>query len=174
MKRLLLVIDYQHDFIDGSLGFLSAPLLAQGIKNLIISFREANEDVIFTMDTHHSHYLETQEGKQLPVMHCIENTQGHEIYHKIKDVMKPEDIIFKKPTFGSMALGNYLKNKDYDVIEIVGLVTNICVISNAIIAKSALPEAKIIIHKNLCASFSDDLHEKAIDVMKSLQMHIVE
>jgi nicotinamidase/pyrazinamidase len=174
MKKLLLVIDYQHDFIDGSLGFQKAPLLAEGIKRLIQSFRDAKDDIIFTMDTHHFDYLTTQEGTILPVVHCIENTQGHEIYQTLKEVMKKEDVIFKKPTFGSLELGNYLKDKSYGVIEIVGLVTNICVISNAIIAKSALPEAKIIIHRNLCASFSDELHEKALDVMESLHIYIVD
>lgn len=172
MKKLLLVVDYQYDFIDGTLGFPEAASLADGIREKIETFHIANNDVIFTMDTHHSDYLQTQEGKALPVVHCIENTHGYEIYQRVKDVMKKEDVIFKKPSFGSLELGHYLKDKAYDVIEIVGLVTNICVISNAVIAKSALPEAQIIIHQHLCASFSKELHHQAINVMRSLQMVI--
>ncbi len=173
MKKLLMVIDYQHDFVDGALGFLKAATLSKGIKEKIRQYHMAGDDVIFTMDTHQSDYLSTQEGRLLPIKHCIEGTQGFEIYSDLKEVMYASDLIFKKPTFGSLSLGEYLKHQSYASIELVGLVTNMCVISNAVIAKSALPESSIIIDSRLCASFSDELHEKALDIMASLHMHIL-
>jgi nicotinamidase-related amidase len=173
MKKLLLVIDYQHDFIDGALGFKKAPTLSTGIKDKIRQYHTSGDDVILTMDTHDVDYLSTQEGQLLPIMHCIEGTKGFKIYSDLSDVIDDQDLVFRKSTFGSLALGEYLKHQSYASIELVGLVTNMCVISNAIIAKSALPEAKIIIDSLLCASFSDELHEKALDVMRALQMEVV-
>jgi nicotinamidase/pyrazinamidase len=174
MKKLLLVIDYQHDFVDGALGFQKALTLSSGIKEKIKMFHASGDDVIFTMDTHQKDYLSTQEGQLLPILHCIEGTPGFEIFSELKDVIEEKDLVFQKPTFGSLALGKYLEHHPYQSIELVGLVTNMCVISNAVMAKSACPEAKIFIHRSLCASFSDELHEKALDIMKSLQMHVIE
>lgn len=173
MRKLLLVIDYQKDFVDGALGFEKAKTLSEGIRKKIISYRNDGWDIALTMDTHHEDYLKTQEGRILPIVHCIDQTEGHQIYDGIRDVIHEGDKVFKKPTFGSIALGNYLKEKNYDAIELVGLVTNMCVISNAVIAKAALPEAEIIIDSRLVASFSDELHQKALDVMKGLQMTIL-
>jgi nicotinamidase-related amidase len=174
MKTCLLVIDYQNDFIDGALGFEGADRLATGIKKLIDSFHQQGFDVIFTLDTHTNEYLDTQEGKNLPVKHCILGTNGHQIYPLVNHVRGEHDVMFYKNTFGSLDLANFLHQKDYHEIVIVGLVTNICVISNAVMAKAALPEAKIIIYKNLVASFDEQLHEKTLEVMQSLQMDIQE
>ena len=174
MKTCLLVIDYQNDFINGALGFPGADQLADGIKQLIDRYHQAKEDVIFTFDTHDQDYLETQEGQRLPIKHCIQGTVGHRLYPSIDDAKNKTDKVFFKPTFGSLELANYLKNQGYQEISIVGLVTNICVISNAVLAKAALPEATIIIYKNLIASFDESLHEKTLDVMESLQMDIRE
>lgn len=172
MKKCLLVIDYQHDFVDGSLGFPKAKDLSQGIEALIQSYHEKNHDVIFTYDTHDSSYFNTQEGKKLPIIHCQKGSHGHQLYEPIHRLKNLRDQSYEKCTFGSLDLANDLKKKAYDVIEIVGLVTNMCVISNAILAKAACPEAEIIIHESLCASFDDQLHEQAIHVMRSLQMTI--
>lgn len=174
MKKCLLVIDYQNDFVDGALGFPGADQLAKGIEKLMGQFHQQKDDVIFTLDTHTEDYLNTQEGQKLQVKHCIQHTAGHDIYPIVNHARSDQDKIFFKNTFGSLELANYLHQKDYQEIIIVGLVTNICVISNAVLAKSALPEAKIIIYKNLVASFDDQLHQKTLDVMKSLQMEIEE
>lgn len=172
MKTCLLVIDYQNDFVDGALGFKGADHLALGIKACIDDYHQKNQDVIFTLDTHHENYLQTQEGKHLPIKHCIQGTIGHELYPTIDHTKREEDRAFIKGTFGSLELANYLATRQYDEVALVGLVTNICVISNAILAKAALPEANIVIYKNLVASFDNDLHEKTLEVMQSLQMEL--
>jgi nicotinamidase-related amidase len=172
MKKCLLVIDYQHDFIDGALGFPKAKTLAPGIKALMNQFHQEHHDVIITYDTHDETYMKTVEGKYLPIPHCIKNTKGHMLYEDIRDALSDQDKIYEKPTFGSLELANDLKNKQYDEIHIVGLVTNICVVSNAILAKAALPNSEIIIHQNLCASFDEQGHEAALYVMKSCHMRI--
>lgn len=111
--------------------------------------------------------------KRLPIIHCIDNTKGHEVYGSTGKYLKDAKKVFKKNTFGSLELGNFLKDKDYDEIEIAGLVTNMCVISNAIIAKSALPEARIVVDKNASLSFDKDLHNKTLDVLKGMQVDII-
>ncbi len=172
MNTCLLVIDYQNDFVDGTLGFEGADQLASGIKSCIDRYHKAGHDVIFTLDTHHENYLDTQEGKKLPIKHCIKGTEGHRLFPLVDQARSDHDVIFYKGTFGSLDLANYLAQKHYDEVILVGLVTNICVISNAVLAKAALPEAKIIIYRNLVASFDQDLHEKTLQVMESLQMEI--
>ena len=173
MKKLLIVIDYQNDFVDGSLGFQDAKLIEEYIVNLIDEYHQNNQDVIFTLDTHQDNYLKSQEGINLPIVHCIDGTSGHQLYGKVKQQVALSDKIFKKPTFGSLDLGIYLKDKDYDEITIVGVVSNICVISNAIIAKAALPEAKIIIDCKGIASNDIALQNKAIDILSNLQCIII-
>ena len=110
MKKLLVVIDYQNDFVNGSLGFQEAVALEDYLADLIKEYHNNNDDVIFTYDTHQKNYLTTQEGKNLPVAHCLENTEGWQLYGKIHDLAKNDKKIIKE-TFGSLALGNYLKNK---------------------------------------------------------------
>lgn len=173
MKKILLVIDFQKDFVDGSLGFEGADRLDSLILDKIQAYRNANLEVAFTFDTHPDNYLETQEGKSLPVEHCIENTDGWQLFGKVKDSICEKDKRFLKPTFGSSELLDYLKKEQFDEIEIVGLVTNICVIANAVIAKTALPEAKIIVDAQCVDSFDKELHEKALDVMESFQIKVI-
>lgn len=172
MKKLLVVIDYQNDFVNGSLGFKEAVDLEEYLVRLINEYHRNNDDVIFTYDTHQPNYLETQEGQNLPVVHCVENTEGWQLYGKVNDLAKNDKKIIKE-TFGSLQLGNYLKDKEYEEITLVGVVSNICVVSNAIIIKAALPEAKIIIDCNGIASNDESLQEKAIDLMSNLQMNII-
>lgn len=172
MKKLLIVIDYQNDFVSGSLGFKEAQDLENYLITLIDEYHLNNDDVLFTLDTHQDDYLNLQEGKNLPIAHCIENSEGWQLYGKIKDLAKDDKQIFKN-TFGSLELGNYLRNTDYDEIRFVGVVSNICVISNAVIAKSALLEAKIIVDVQGIASNDSTLQQKAIDIMKNLQMIII-
>lgn len=179
-KKVLVVVDYQKDFVDGALGFESAKNLDEGIAALMKEYAEDEDGVIYcTFDTHSQDYLETQEGKKLPVEHCIEGTWGWELYGKVQEmeIMYPMKCTrIKKPTFGSLKLGGKLRtlNHDYGVesITLVGVVTNMCVISNAVMAKAACPEAEIIIKKDLVDSFDKDLHQKALDVMASMQMTV--
>ena len=149
MKKLLLVIDYQNDFVNGALGNTYAQQIYENVKKDIISYQNNNDDIIFTLDTHDDNYLNTIEGKYLPIKHCIKGTFGHELYQDIKFLAKGYPQI-EKQTFGSKQLFDLLKNKNYDDILIIGVVTNICVISNAIIVKSIFPNADIKIKKELC------------------------
>ena len=173
MKKLLIVVDYQKDFVNGSLGFKEAEYLDEYLASLIDQYHQNKDDVIFTFDTHHNNYLETQEGKNLPIEHCIKNSDGWKLYGKVNTAKKEEDVCIEKPTFGSLELGNYLKEKSYQEITLVGVVSNICVLSNAIIVKSALPETPICIDLKGIASNDVSLEKKAIDLLKSLHFHIV-
>lgn len=172
MKKCLIVVDYQIDFVSGSLGFEKAVLLDKKIADKIEKYHKNDDEVIFTFDTHKSDYLQTQEGKNLPIEHCIENTDGHKLYGKTATVQKNDDKCFYKPSFGSPQLFEYLKGREYESIELCGVVSNICVISNAILAKTAQPETEIIVDKECIASNDDMLNDCAIEVMKSLQIKV--
>ncbi len=171
--KLLIVVDYQNDFVDGSLGFPGAELLDEKIAEKIELYHENGDKVIFTMDTHSKDYLGTQEGKNLPVEHCIKGTDGHKLYGKTALAFREGDMIFEKPTFPSLELANYLKDKPFDNVEIVGLVSNICVISNAIMVKSALPEAIITVDAACTDSFDKEMNKKCLDVMQGLQIKVI-
>lgn len=172
-EKLLIVVDYQNDFVNGSLGFSGAEHLDKIICEKISKFRNEGNDIIFTLDTHSQDYLSTQEGKKLPVEHCIKGTYGHSLYGEVAGLKKDSDKIFEKNTFPSIELGIYLRDKGYRLIELCGLVSNICVISNAIICKSALPEAEIIVDKRATASNDSALNEKCFDVMSGMQITII-
>ncbi|NTW71312.1 MAG: cysteine hydrolase [Eubacteriaceae bacterium] len=173
MKKLLIVVDYQVDFVSGSLGFPKAVELELPICEKIEDYRKNGDDVIFTFDTHEVDYLLTQEGIKLPVEHCIKGTPGWELYGKVSHYLNESTMKFEKNTFGSLELANYLQKKEYKTVELAGIVSNICVISNAVLAKAALPEAKIIIDALCTASHDDVLHEKTLDVMEGLQMEVI-
>lgn len=173
MKKCLIVVDFQNDFVNGALGFEGAEKLDAIIENKIKEYLKNKDDIIYTLDTHYENYLETQEGKRLPVIHCLDGSYGHKVYGNSAKYLKNAKKVFKKNTFGSLDLGNFLKGQDYNEIELAGLVTNMCVISNAIIAKSALPEARIIVDKNASMSFDEDLHNKTMDVLKGLQVDVM-
>lgn len=168
--KLLIVVDYQNDFVTGALGFKQAEDIKPAILEKIQKYRSNGDKILFTLDTHTDNYMDTLEGKHLPIPHCIKGTHGH----KLSGINPSEnDVIIEKPSFGSAELFEYLKGKNYESIELVGIVTNICVISNAIIAKAALPEIPIIIDSKCVASADDELHHKALDVMHSLQINIL-
>ena len=171
MKKLLIVVDYQKDFVDGALGFPGAEKLARPIQERIEAYRRAGDEVVFTFDTHQKNYMETQEGKNLPVPHCIEGTEGWELYPPLK-VVEGEKVFHKK-TFGSSELMDYLRENSYEQIELVGLVSSICVISNAVIAKAAQPETPVVLDSKLTAGHDPELHEAAMKVMAGLQIKIL-
>ena len=172
MKRLLIVVDYQNDFVNGSLGFENAKKIDSYIASLIKQFHQNQDDVIFTYDSHETNYLNTQEGKNLPIAHCIRKTDGWNLYGKVAQEKNKNDLCIYKNTFGSLELGNILKDTRYLDITIVGIVSNICVLSNAIIVKSDLPEVPIYIDKKGIASNDLDLQEKTIEILENLQFKV--
>ena len=171
MKKLLIVVDYQVDFVSGSLGFPDA-LELEKIVDRILDYENNEDDVVFTLDTHYENYPETVEGINLPITHCVKNTIGHELYGSVKDLAIMHRV-FEKETFGSSKLFEYLQENHYDEVELCGVVTNICVNSNAVIVKSALPNAKITIRRELVASNDKALEENAFTIMKNLHMEII-
>lgn len=170
--NLLVVVDYQNDFVNGSLGFSGAEKLEKPILKKIQQYIIDGDEVVFTLDTHASNYLDTEEGKYLPVPHCIKGTEGHKLYGNVARISKFASAIFEKGTFGCEALGEYILDGKYENIELCGLVSNICVLSNAVIAKTAAPYAHIIVDAK-CTSCADPaLNEKALDIMQSLQIEV--
>ena len=174
MKKLLLVVDYQKDFVDGALGFPGAEALDGPIAARIRAYRAAGDDVAFTLDTHGEDYAHTQEGRRLPVPHCILNTPGWALYGETACARDPgADTTFEKPTVPSHRLGGWLKERGYARVELCGLVSHICVLSNAVVAKAALPEAEIVVDARLTASYDAALHEKALDILEGLQVTVL-
>lgn len=173
MNKCLILVDYQVDFVCGSLGFENAADLDERIVKKINEYRNNGDKIIFTFDTHNCDYYNTQEGRLLPVEHCIVDTKGHNLYGKTATAKQDEDLCFCKSTYGSDKLFDYLKNKVFDSIELCGLVSNICVISNAVLAKTAQPETKIIVDSKCTASNDKQLNQAALDVMRGLQILIV-
>lgn len=174
MKKLLLVVDYQKDFVDGALGFPGAEKLDGPIAEKIAAYRSAGDDVAFTLDTHQETYLDTQEGRKLPVPHCLMNTEGWQLYGKTGQALdKSRDTVICKPTFPSLWLGDWLKGQGYDRIELVGLVSYMCVLSNAIVAKAALPEAELVVDASCTAGPDPRLHANALELLETLQITVV-
>ena len=173
MARLLVVVDYQNDFVDGALGFKDADKIAPRIVELINEFRNNKDEVVFTYDTHDADYLNTTEGKYLPVPHCLKGSQGWTLYPSIEPLLG-DSKVFEKPGFGSKDLGDYIAKNNFDEIYLCGLVSDICVFSNAIIAKaSASPYARIKVVRDATSSFDLAMQEKAFDVLKHLHIEII-
>ncbi len=173
MKKLLVVVDYQNDFVCGSLGFPGAREIEASICEKIEKYHAEGSDVLFTFDTHFENYPSTQEGRNLPIAHCIDQCDGWQLYGNVANLRLKSDYTISKHCFGSIDLANFLLKNQYDRIEFVGVVTDICVISNAVIAKAALPEAEIIIDAACVASNNETAGKKALDVMAGLQMTIL-
>lgn len=168
--KMLAVIDIQNDFIDGSLGTAEAVSIVENVKNKIISEREKGTYIVFTRDTHGEDYLSTREGKKLPVKHCIKGTKGWEITEKIET---SGSKIIDKPTFGTYELAEYAASLEgLEEIEVVGLCTDICVISNALLLKAKLPEINIIVDPSCCAGVTPESHENAVNAMAMCQIEI--
>jgi len=174
--KVLIIVDMQKDFIDGSLGTAEA----FGIVDAVVKRVENSkgELILFTQDTHQSDYLDTTEGKKLPVTHCVENTEGWQINENIRNAWRnnKDTIIiselpqntFTKSVFGSVDLVNFLKSRACEIseIEILGLCTDICVVSNAIMIKNTIPDVKISINAECCAGVTPKSHEEALNLMK--------
>jgi len=173
MKKCLIVVDYQNDFVNGALGFPEAAELERHIVQKIRHYRENGDNVIFTFDTHGENYMDTQEGRNLPVAHCVKNTPGHNLYGQTADLISESDKRFYKSTFGSDELYMYLKTAEFESIELIGLVSNICVISNAVLAKTAQPETPVLVDAKCTASNDAGLNGAVLDVMSSLQIQVI-
>ena len=172
MSKVLAVIDMQNDFIDGALGTPEAESI---VSNVIKTIEEFDGRVIYTMDTHGKNYMDTQEGKNLPVPHCIKGTPGWDIHKDIKAIMREEAI--EKPGFGSVDFGERLlaiNNEDpIESITFVGLCTDICVIVGVMIAKTFLPEVPLIVKSDCCAGVTPESHANALKVMEMCQVKIL-
>ena len=173
MKRLLIVVDYQRDFVEGALGFPGAEALDGPIADRIAAYRAAGDDVAFTLDTHGPDYPATEEGQWLPAAHCLRGSPGWSLYGRTGEARRPEDPVFEKETFPSLALGEWLRERDYGQVELCGLVSHICVLSNAVMVKAALPNAHITVDARLTASYDPALHQKALDVLEGNQIAVL-
>ena len=172
MQDVLVVVDMQNDFIDGALGTKEAVAIVTKVEEKIRNF---NGTVLFTRDTHENWYLETQEGKKLPIPHCIRDTEGWQIRRELDILRKTEPV--DKETFGSTDLADDLvaMNIDDEIksITFVGLCTDICVISNALLVKAALPEVPIIVDAACCAGVTPESHENALKAMEMCQVEVI-
>ena len=168
--KLLIVIDMQNDFIDGALGTKEAVAIVPKVAEKIAQWRSEGGEVVFTRDTHQKEYLQTQEGKNLPVVHCVEGTDGWQISNKLE---VGASRVFNKPSFGSMELADYVAGlASLEEIELVGLCTGICVISNAFILKAKLPEVPVSVDSSCCACVTPESHVTALNAMKLCQVKV--
>ena len=169
--KVLAIIDMQKDFIDGALGTKEAVSIVPKVAARLEKAREDGETVVFTRDTHHADYLSTQEGRKLPVPHCMEGTAGWQIDAALPG---PDAPGFDKPGFGSPALIDYLKGlPELESVEFIGLCTDICVITNAMMTKGALPEIPLFVRADCCAGVTPESHETALNAMKMCQISIL-
>lgn len=168
-KRLLAVIDMQNDFIRGALGTAEAQGIVQNVRERILAAKEAGEEIVYTRDTHANDYLSTAEGKNLPVPHCIKGSSGWQIADEIPVFGE----VIDKPTFGSVRLAEKIKSGGYESVELIGLCTDICVISNALLAKAFSPETRICVRADCCAGVTPASHGNALAAMRACQIEIV-
>jgi nicotinamidase-related amidase len=181
MQKILIVVDMQNDFITGSLKNDNAKAILPNVVNKINEYiplvKEGNAEIIYTLDTHSDNYLETQEGENLPVVHCIEGSEGWRLHSDVEKALDGFGTEFIKRSFGSIGLADKLsaihKECSIDEIEIIGVVSSICVVSNALIIKAALPEVKVSVSVDCIAGMSDEDNNAAITVMKCCQVNII-
>ncbi|MDO5861218.1 MAG: isochorismatase family cysteine hydrolase [Thermoplasmata archaeon] len=170
--RALVVVDYQNDFVDGSLGSPDAVSIEDAVCSRMEEHLASGDRVIVTMDTHGEDYLSTYEGTVLPVEHCIRGTPGWALHGRVAELAEREGCrILEKHTFGCAALLDELKG--CDEIELCGVATNICVLANAVIARTACPDARIVVRRDCVASYDRELGEKALAVLPSLQIEVL-
>jgi len=170
MKKLLIVVDMQEDFISGALGTKEAEAIVPAVVEKIAAF---DGDVVYTRDTHTGQYLDTAEGKKLPVVHCVKGTPGWQIHPEVLKAGEGKTVaVIDKPTFGSAELGDFATAGQYESIELIGLCTDICVISNALYLKACLWETPIAVWKDCCAGVTPDSHANALSAMTMCQIDI--
>ena len=173
MRKILIVIDMQNDFIDMALGTKEAVAVVDEVKKKIRSY--SVKDVMATMDTHEENYLKTQEGELLPVEHCIRGTLGWQLHPEIAPLLDGAEI-YEKPGFGSVRLAQDLKalsGTEEIELELIGLCTDICVVVNAFLFKAFMPEVKITVDSACCAGVTPEKHLAALETMRSCQINVV-
>ena len=169
--KVLCVIDMQNDFIDGALGTAEATTIVDNVRDKIDLYRKNGDTVIFTRDTHYENYMQTAEGAKLPVPHCIKDSDGWQISSKLE---VGESIVIDKPTFGSVELAGYISSLgNVERIELIGLCTDICVISNALLLKANMPETPIAVDASCCAGVTPESHNNALSAMRMCQIEIL-
>lgn len=186
MKKVLVVVDMQNDFIDGALGTPEAQVIVQNVVEKLEHTDRSETLVIFTKDTHYEDYMDTLEGKLLPVPHCIENTHGWSINKEVSGAVDGHPgLVYSsgkiingrvyKNTFGSDGLREFLiqHKESIEEVEFVGLCTDICVVSNALMARQALPNTAIVVDASCCAGVTPEKHRAALEVMKSCQINVI-
>lgn len=171
MKEALVVTDMQYDFTYGALKNDVAVKIIPRIKGLLDDAIKNNIDIYFTLDTHGDDYLNTKEGKDLPIVHCIKGTKGHEIVDELKPYKENAKAIIEKNAFGSLDIQKYIG--DYDKVTFVGTCTDICVISNVFIAKAFYPEKEYVVIADACAGVTNESHNVALNAMKSCYIKII-
>jgi len=172
MNKILVVVDMQKDFVDGALGSAEAVSIVDKVVRKIENF---DGDIIVTYDTHQENYMETQEGKNLPVPHCIKGTEGWKLDEKVWQAVEKKGYkAIEKPTFGSLELCEYIKeNYNPDEIELIGLCTDICVVSNALLIKANFLETKVTVDARCCAGVTPESHNAALTTMKMCQVNVI-
>jgi len=169
--NLLIVVDMQNDFIDGALGTAEAVQIVDRVTEEIS--KDCYDQVIATLDTHEENYMQTLEGKYLPVPHCIDGSEGWKIRKEIMDALEKRNaLLIKKPTFGSEVLVEKIKELQPDTITLVGLCTDICVISNALLLRAACRNTEMCVIQDCCAGVTLEKHEAALKVMESCQIQV--
>ena len=172
--KLLVVVDYQKDFVDGALGFETAELLDQVIANKIDEYLKDDQDVIFTKDTHYTNYLTTREGKHLPIEHCIIDSEGHNLYGKVAGYEKQAKKVFNKTSFGSIDLAKFISRSDYKEVEFCGLVSNICVLSNIIMTQTYNEKVEITVDLNATKGLSEEVNSSFKTYLQNLTVNVKE
>ena len=170
MKKLLVVVDMQNDFIGGPLGTKEAETVVPAVAARIKRAKADGDEILFTRDTHGDDYPASAEGKKLPVAHCLRGTYGWQIDGRL-DAAGAK--ILDKPAFGSVALGEYVRSGGCGEIELVGVCTDICVISNALLVKAFSPETRVAVRRDCCAGVTPESHENALRAMAVCQIEII-
>ena len=173
MKNVLIVVDMQKDFVDGALGTSEAVGI---VENVVTKIQEFDGDVIATYDTHEENYMDTQEGKNLPVPHCIKGTEGWKLDKRVQETLNNKGFTeVYKPTFGSVDLVEIIRKYDVEntQIQLIGLCTDICVVSNALLLKANFPEMKISVDATCCAGVTPEKHFAALETMRSCQIEVL-
>ncbi len=174
MKKILVVVDMQKDFVDGALGTKEA---VEIVDNVVKKIENFDGNIFVTYDTHFENYMETSEGKKLPVPHCIKGTEGWELDSKVKKALSGKEYKeVEKITFGSVDLPKHIKElvgEDEFTIELIGLCTDICVVSNALLLKASFPEVEISVDASCCAGVTPDTHKAALATMGCCQINII-
>lgn len=175
MKKLLVVVDMQNDFVTGALANENAQAI---VADVVSYLDEWKEDIVFTRDTHTDDYMNTLEGRKLPVKHCVKGTEGWEVIESLKPfveaiVERGGQAYIDKPVFGATELGIFVKENGYEEVTLIGVCTGICVINNAMIVRTMNPETNVKVVEHLCACITKETHDTAIAAMKTFQVDIV-